>query len=122
MRGQPVGLAIEHADVRPVELVRAAAKEVAVHRPHVDELVRGVVHGVHEHERAGGVSKPGRTGHVGDRAQCVGRGADGEEPGAGGDRPGHVLGVEAAVRALHAAFELATADPVDTDPGAAASR
>ncbi len=69
----------EDADVRAVELVGGAGEEVGAERGDVDEGVRGVVDGVHEHERAGGVGEIGGAPHVVDRAERVRGGADREE-------------------------------------------
>ena len=72
--------AVQDAHVRAVELVRRAGEEVALERGDIDEHVRRVVDGVHEHERAGRVREPRGPRHVGDRAERVRRGPDRDEP------------------------------------------
>ena len=82
--------------MRAVELVGGAREEVGAERGDVDERVRGVVDGVDEHERAGGVGELGRAAHVVDRPERVRRGADREELRPRSERRGEVLHVELA--------------------------
>ena len=75
-------LAVEDPHVRAVELVAAAGEEVAVPFAHVHELVRRVMHGIHEGERANGMRHAHRAGNVADGADAVRRRADSNESGA----------------------------------------
>ena len=49
---EPLSLTVEHANVRPIKLVRRARQEVAAPFVHVDELVRREVHGIDKRERS----------------------------------------------------------------------
>ena len=77
--------------MRAVELVRRAGEEVAADRLHVDECVRGVVHGVHERQRTGGAGHVAHLCDVGDRAERVGCGADRDQSRARTDEPRKVV-------------------------------
>ena len=89
------------ADVRPVELVGRADEEVAVPRPHVDQVVRGVVDRVDERQGADRAGEPHGSRDVVDRAEGVRRGADGDELRALADLALEVVPVERARREIH---------------------
>ena len=65
--------------MRSVELVRRAHQQIAADRPDVHERVRREVDRIDEAQGAGIVRKAGGGGDVGDRAEDVRRGADGQE-------------------------------------------
>ena len=69
-------LAVEHADVRPMELVGRARQEVAAPRPHVDELVGREVHGIDERQGLGLAGHGDGPRDVVDRSQGIRRRTD----------------------------------------------
>jgi hypothetical protein len=95
-------LSPQDPDVRAVELVGRAAQEVAVERGDVDQVVRGVVHGVDEHASADRAGELRGLRDVGDGAERVGRRVDGEQPGARGDRRLERIPVDAAAIGMDA--------------------
>jgi hypothetical protein len=86
--------AVQHPDVRSVELIRRAGQEVAAHQADIDQAVRGVMHGIDEHEGADVVGQAGSIGHVVDRAQGVRSRPDRQQPRAARDLPPEVVSVE----------------------------
>ena len=80
--------------MRPVELVGRAGEEVRAERLHVDERVRGVVDGVHEHEGAVRVRHRRDARDVVDRPDGVRRAADGDETGPLPEEPPERVEVE----------------------------
>ena len=79
---EQVAAAIEHADVRPVELVGGAGQEVAAPGLDVDELVGREMDGIDERQRIGLVRHGDGPGDVVDRPERIGRGPDRQELGA----------------------------------------
>ena len=75
-RLQPLSLAVEHADVRPMKFVRRARQEIAAPFADVDQLVRRIVHGIDERKGLGLACHGDGPGHVVDRSQRIGRRPD----------------------------------------------
>ena len=70
---------VHRAEMRSVELVRRAHQQIAADRADVHQRVRRVVDCIDEAQGAGVVREPGGGGHIGDRAEDIRRGADGQE-------------------------------------------
>ena len=93
-RLEEVAAAVQHADVRPVELVGRAGQQIAAEGGHVNEHVRRIVHRIDEQQPSARVDEIARAAHVGDRAKRVRGGADRHQPGARADEPFEIAPVE----------------------------
>ena len=82
VRGQPLeelAPAVEHAEVRREELVRAGHQEVGLQGRDVDRQVRRGVHGIDVGDRADGVRRLDHAADVGDRSERVRGEPDGDD-------------------------------------------
>ena len=89
----------QHPHVRPVELVGRAGEEVTPPGAHVRHVVGGIVHPVHEYDRARGVRQCREPRDVVDGTECVGGRAEREQPHLAAKLARRVLLVEPPVLA-----------------------